>query len=93
MSKVNFKPLGYYILCEAPVIEEKTKSGLIKSDAMVEEEKKSKPLFLKVLAVGDDVKSIEVGDLVLPERGADIELDGVVYLLTQLTSIKGKRIK
>ena len=93
MNKVNFQPIGYYILTEAPKVEEKTKSGVIKPNSMLEEEKRSNTNFLKVLAVGDDVKNIEVGNLVLAAKGDIFSLDGTDYLLTLLTHIKGKRIE
>lgn len=93
MNKVNFQPIGYYILTEAPKVEEKTKAGVIKPKSLIEDEKKNSANFLKVLAVGDDVKNIEVGNLILAAKGDIFSLDGVDYLLTQLTHIKGKRVE
>lgn len=93
MKNVNFQPLGYYILVEVPTVEEKTKAGVIKSASMVEEEKKKNISFLKVLAVGDEVTTIKVGDYVLAAKGDIFSLDGEDYLLTQLTHIKGKRVQ
>ena len=95
MSKVNFKPLNQNLLVYAPLIEEKTKSGIIKSESMVKDEKKKLDQFLEVAAVSDEITDIEVGDKVLLGSGTftTIDIDGIACLHIHKLSVIGKRIK
>lgn len=91
-KKVNFKPLNRNMLVIAPVIDEKTKSGIIKSEKQIADEKKNMDMFLEVAAVSDDVLTIKVGDKILvsgSQKG--FELDGILYFIVHELSIIGKR--
>lgn len=94
MSEVNFKPINQNVLVVAPIIDEKTKSGLYKSDLMVKEEKKKLDQFLEVAAVSDEVTQVEVGNKVLLGNGSftTIEIDDVAYLQVHVLTILGKRL-
>jgi len=93
-SKVNFKPFNQNILVYAPAISETTKSGVIKSDQMIAEEKKKTDWFLEVAAVSDEVTDIKVGDKVFIGAGNinGMVIDNVNYVYINKLSIVGKRI-
>lgn len=94
MSKVNFKPFNQNILVYAPVVSETTKSGIVKSDKMIAEEKNKQDWFLEVAAVADDVTDIQVGDKVFIGSGKlpALEIDDVQYIYVNRLSIVGKKI-
>lgn len=91
---VNFKPLNQNILIKAPEVSEKTSAGVIKSEAMIAEEKKKADKFLEVVAVSDDVTDIKVGDKVLigPGNLHLIEIDEIPYVFINRLSIVGKKL-
>jgi len=91
-KKVNFKPLNRNMLVIAPVIDEKTKSGIIKSEKQITDEKKNMDIFLEVAAISDDVSTVIVGDKILisgSQKG--FELDGTLYFIVHELSLIGKR--
>ena len=93
-GKVKFKPYNQNVLVYAPVISEKTKSGIFKSESMVKDEKKKLDQFLEVAAISDEITDIQIGDKVLLNNGTftTIEIDGVAYLYVHKLSIVGKRL-
>ncbi|MCK9429249.1 MAG: hypothetical protein M0R17_04545 [Candidatus Omnitrophica bacterium] len=93
MSEVNFKPFNQNILVYAPVISETTKSGIVKSDKMIAEEKNKQDWFLEVAEVSDEITDIKVGDKVYIGSGKlpAIDIDGVQYIYVNKLSIVGKR--
>lgn len=66
---VKFKPLKDRVLIVVPEVEEKSAGGIILPDDMKEE-----PLQGAVIAVGDDVKQVEVGDDVLFTKWAGTKI-------------------
>jgi co-chaperonin GroES (HSP10) len=78
---MNFRPTQDWVVFEVPVVDNKTKGGIIKSPTQIkQEEEERKSLFLKVLAIGVDCTKVKVGDLVMMEGGAkETIIDGVKY--------------
>lgn len=77
---MKLKPLADKLVLEQVEAEEKSAAGIIlPSDAQ------EKPKQAKVLAVGDDVKSIKKGDMVLYKSyGPDeVKVDGAEYLIAK----------
>ena len=94
MNKVGFKALGTNLLLEAPIVEEKTKSGVILPESIREESKLNQNQFLKVISVGDDVKGIKKGDSVMLRAGKHetINLNNKEYLIVYQGVIIGKKL-
>ena len=66
-EKINFKPIGKRLVLGLPEVKEKTKGGIIKSPELLKEEKQEVLQdFPVVLAIGDEVTKVKVGDKVLP---------------------------
>ena len=91
---INFKPFANNVLIEVPMIDEKTKSGIIKAKSQIEEEKSQANKFLKVVAVGDTVTNINVGDMVLLNTGKHpvVTIEEKDYLIVYVGVILGKLI-
>ena len=91
---INFKPFANNVLIEVPMIEEKTKSGIIKAKSQIEEEKSQANKFLKVVAIGDTVTNINVGDMVLLNTGKHpvVTIEEKDYLIVYVGVILGKLI-
>ena len=62
MENLTFKPTQDYVVFEVPMTTEKTKAGIIKSPTQIKEEEDAKDRFLNVLAIGESVKNIKVGN-------------------------------
>ena len=74
--------VGKYILLKLQTVSPKTKSGLFKTDELIEEEKKNFGLFQEVVSVGDKVTiKVSVGDKVALRMGRGIayEINGDTY--------------
>lgn len=91
---INFKPFANNVLIEVPMIDEKTKSGIIKAKSQIEEEKSQANKFLKVVAIGDTVTNINVGDMVLLNTGKHpvVTIEDKDYLIIYVGVILGKLI-
>ena len=61
-NKLGFKLLGTNVAIEVPIVDEKTKAGVIKSQEQIEIEKKNTDVLLNVLEVGDGVTKVKKGD-------------------------------
>ena len=83
---MKIRPLGDRILVKRIKEEDKTKGGIIIPDTA-----KEKPQSGKVEAVGDDVKSLKVGDKILFDRysGSKINIDNVEYLIVKEEDVLG----
>ena len=94
MKKVNFIPRGSTVLVELPEISEKTESGIIKPQEMIDKEKQEHDGFLPVVAAGED-SVYKVGDLILSDltHCSQLTIDGVIYGYVPQNSILGKRPK
>lgn len=78
---MNFRPTQDWVVFEVPEVDNKTKGGIIKSPTQIkQEEEERKSLFLKVLAIGENCKTIKVNDLIMIEGGAkETSLEGKKY--------------
>lgn len=83
---MNFKPLGERVLVERTEVENKTASGII-----IPDNAKEKPQTAKVVAIGNKIEDLKVGDTIVFEqyRGSEIKLDGRDYLILNLENIMG----
>lgn len=72
------KPTGDKVLVEVDPPKEKTASGLY-----IQEEWKTLPPFGTVKAIGPDVQEVKVGDRILFNRYAAVQLDGNDRLITE----------
>lgn len=83
---MNFKPLGERVLVERTQAETKTASGIY-----IPDNAKEKPQTAKVVAIGNKVEDIKVGDVIVFEqyRGTEIKLDGVEYLILNIENVMG----
>ncbi|PIF04630.1 MAG: co-chaperone GroES [Arcobacter sp.] len=86
---MNFQPLGNRVLVKVQEVETKTASGIIIPDNASQE----KPTTAKVVAIGKDVKDLNVGDQVMYgqyARTSTVTLDGTDYLVMETDEILGK---
>ncbi|MEK6743326.1 MAG: co-chaperone GroES [Nitrospirota bacterium] len=83
---VKFKPLKDRVFVSYTEELEKTAGGLYIPDSA-----KEKPQSGKVEAVGDDVKSLKIGDKILFDRysGSKISIDNVDYLIIKEEDVLG----
>lgn len=83
---VKFKPLKDRVFVSYTEELEKTAGGLYIPDSA-----KEKPQSGKVEAVGDDVKSLKIGDKILFDRysGSKINIDNVDYLIIKEEDVLG----
>jgi chaperonin GroES len=83
---VKFKPLKDRVFVSYTEELEKTAGGLYIPDSA-----KEKPQSGKVEAVGDDVKSLKVGDKILFDRysGSKISIDNTEYLIIKEEDVLG----
>ena len=84
MSELKIKPLGTRVLVEQVDAETKTASGLIIPDSA-----KEKPLHATVLAIGNDVEQLKVGDTIIYGKfiGTELNFDGKDYLMLEQSEI------
>jgi len=83
---MNFKPLGERVLVERTEVENKTASGII-----IPDNAKEKPQTAKVVAVGDKVEDVRVGDTIMFEqyRGTELKLEEQEYLILNIENVIG----
>lgn len=80
-SLIGVIPMNEHIIVKMPHIEKKTKGGIIKSDKILEEEKKKLPRYVEVVAVAQN-SEFSIGEYVRPAPDAGyvrIEEDGENY--------------
>ena len=85
---MNFKPLGDRVLVKVQEVETQTASGIFIPDNA----SKEKPTQAEVVAIGPDVKHVELGDKVIYSkfaRSANVELEGEEYLVMEVSEILG----
>lgn len=86
---MNFQPIGDRVLVKVQEVETKTASGIIIPDNASQE----KPTIAEVIAIGDEVEHIEVGDKIIYAKYAKndtVTLDGIDYLVMETSEILGK---
>lgn len=78
--KVNIQPLGDYVVAQTEEPVTKTASGLYLPDKAAE-----KPQVAKVIAIGQDVKQLKVGDRIIHKSftSTEVKIDNVDYLLVK----------
>ena len=86
-KKTGVTPVGKRILVKQEVAEEKTKSGLIIPDAG----KKDRPERGVVVAIGEPLAGVAVGDIVYfgGYDNQEVELDDTTYLIIKHDNISG----
>lgn len=62
-SLIGIVPMNGHVIVKMPFISKKTKGGLIKSDKVVEEEKKALPRYVEIVAVAQN-SEFNIGDYV-----------------------------
>ena len=79
------KPLGERILIQEVKQEEVTKSGIVLPGTA----SKEKPIIGEVLAVGNEVSEVKVGEKVIYEKytGTEVKDGDVEYLLIDMKNI------
>lgn len=85
---MNFQPLGDRVLVKIKEPETTTASGIIIPDNA----SKEKPNEAEVMAIGNDVEHVAVGDKVLfakYARTAEVTIDGTEYLVMEVSEILG----
>ena len=77
---MNVQPLGMRVLVRPIEQEAKTASGLILPDSA-----KEKPQIGEVVAIGDEVEMVKVGQKILFPKytGTEIKLDGVDHIIME----------
>ena len=96
-KNLKFQPMNQTILVIADKVSEKSKAGVIKDAATIEEEKKAINSFLDVVKVSSDIKDIEPGDRILPvmRPGCIVEtpfipaVEGKVFMYIKLYDVLG----
>jgi len=85
---MNFQPLGDRVLIKVKEVETQTASGIYIPDNATQE----KPTQAEIMAIGSDVKDVEVGDQVVFTkfaRSATVTLDNIDYLVMEISEILG----
>lgn len=79
------KPLGKRVLIKEVKQEEVTKSGIVLPGTA----SKEKPIIGEVLAVGDEVSEVKVGEKVIYEKytGTEVKDGDVEYLLIDMKNV------
>ena len=89
-NTINYEPLGNHIVVEMPEVEKETASGIIKSDMMLREESDKRDGHAKVVAVSQDVKTVKVGDTVIPKgQGFMVMVEEVEYFQMNMFDVLG----
>jgi co-chaperonin GroES (HSP10) len=89
---MNYFPLGATLLIKAPKIAEKTEGGILKSDAMIKEERMSWDGTVDVIAAGPDCRHISAGMKVLLQTSAimhPVLIEGQELLQVEEYSVLG----
>ena len=83
---MNFRPLGERVLVKRTEVENKTASGIY-----IPDNAKEKPQTAEVVAIGNKVEDVKVGDTIVFEqyRGTEIKLEGKDYLVLNVENIIG----
>jgi len=86
---MNFQPLGDRVLLKVQEVETKTASGIY----IPENASQEKPTTAEVIAIGEEVKSISIGDQIIYDKyakSATVTLESVDYLVMETSEILGK---
>jgi len=87
---INYEPLGNHIVVEMPDVANETDSGIIKSESMLKEERDKKDGHAKVVAVSQEVKTVKVGDTVIPKgQGFMVMVEETEYFQMNMYDVLG----
>ena len=87
---IKYEPLGQHIVVEMPEVAKETDGGIIKSEATLKEERDKRDGHAKVVAVSKDVKSVKVGDIVIPKgQGFMVKVEDVEYFQMNMFDVLG----
>lgn len=90
MNGINYEPLGQHIVVEMPEVAKETDGGIIKSESMLKEERDKRDGHAKVVAVSQDVKTVKVGDIVIPKgQGFMVKVGNVEYFQMNMFDVLG----
>lgn len=83
---MNFKPLGERILVKSVEESNTTASGII-----IPDNAKEKPNRAEVLAIGSEVKDVNIGNTVVYGKyaGTQLALEGQEYIVLELSDVLG----
>jgi len=83
---VTIKPLSDKVVAEQLEAEIKTASGIYLPDKAQE-----KPKLARVVAIGEKVKQVKVGDQIIYEEysGTNVKLDGKEYVIVKEEKVLG----
>lgn len=78
------QPLADYVVAQAEAVETKTASGFLLPDSA-----KEKPMIVRIVAVGTDVKVVKVGDQIVYKgyTNTDVTVAGQDYTLVKEADI------
>ena len=85
---MNFQPLGDRVLIKVKEVETQTASGIYIPDNATQE----KPTQAEIVAIGNDVKDVKVGNQVVftkYAKSATVTLDNTDYLVMETAEILG----
>jgi co-chaperonin GroES (HSP10) len=89
-NTINYEPLGNHIVVEMPEVAKETDSGILKSESMIREEEDKRDGHAKVVAVSQDVKTVKVGDTVIPKgQGFMVNVEGIEYFQMNMFDVLG----
>ena len=90
VNMINYEPLGNHIVVEMPDVANETDSGIIKSESMLKEERDKKDGHAKVVAVSQEVKTVKVGDTVIPKgQGFMVMVEETEYFQMNMYDVLG----
>ena len=81
---MKVRPLGERVLVKMEKVEEKTAGGIF-----IPQTSQEKTQIAVVEAVGDDVKTVKVGEKILHDkyRGTSVKIDGDEYLILDIKDV------
>ncbi|MBO6048154.1 MAG: co-chaperone GroES [Spirochaetales bacterium] len=81
---MTIKPLGERVLVKMDKVEEKTAGGIF-----IPQTAQEKTQIAKVEAIGDDVKTIKVGQKILHDKyaGTSVKMDNDEYLILNIKDV------
>ena len=81
---MKVRPLGERVLVKMEKVEEKTAGGIF-----IPQTSQEKTQIAVVEAVGDDVKTVQVGEKILHDKysGTSVKIDGDEYLILDIKDV------
>ena len=81
---MSIKPLGERVLVKMDKVEEKTAGGIF-----IPQTAQEKTQIAVVEAIGDEVKTVKVGEKILHDKyaGTSVKMDGEEYLILNIKDV------